>query len=144
MIKIVVFIDWLIYYYTDTTQRDGSYQILSKEHRLLITFFSSIVWLNRSQWQTSHWVVKLLWYHTELIYYEATSIKHEGCVCVCVSAFLPYLSVMQIAYFLCRITLSSVCLKHIFHKGQNFRGKKLLNIKCVTSFSPQSWYEIFV
>ena len=26
MIKIVVFIDWLIYYYIDTTQRDGSYQ----------------------------------------------------------------------------------------------------------------------
>jgi len=29
MIKIVVIIDWLIYYYIDTTQRDGSYQILS-------------------------------------------------------------------------------------------------------------------
>ena len=26
MIKIFVFIDWLIYYYIDTTQRDGSYQ----------------------------------------------------------------------------------------------------------------------
>ena len=26
MIKIVVFIDWLIYYYIDTTQRDGSFQ----------------------------------------------------------------------------------------------------------------------
>jgi hypothetical protein len=27
MIKIVVFIDWLIYYNIDKTQRDGSYQI---------------------------------------------------------------------------------------------------------------------
>ena len=26
MIKIVVYIDWLIYYYIDTTQQDGSYQ----------------------------------------------------------------------------------------------------------------------
>jgi hypothetical protein len=28
MIKIVVFIDWLIYYCIDTTQRDGSYEIM--------------------------------------------------------------------------------------------------------------------
>jgi hypothetical protein len=27
MIKIFVFIDWLIYYYIDTTQRVGSYQM---------------------------------------------------------------------------------------------------------------------
>jgi hypothetical protein len=29
MIKIVVFIDWVMYCYIDTTQRDGSYQILT-------------------------------------------------------------------------------------------------------------------
>ena len=28
MIKKTVFVDWLIYYYIDTTQRDGSYQKL--------------------------------------------------------------------------------------------------------------------
>jgi hypothetical protein len=27
IIKMVVFIDWLIYHYIDTKQRDGSYQI---------------------------------------------------------------------------------------------------------------------
>ena len=29
MINIVVFIDWLTYYCIDTTQRDGSYQIVN-------------------------------------------------------------------------------------------------------------------
>jgi hypothetical protein len=32
MIRIVVFIDWLIYYYIDTTQRDGSYQTTSTHY----------------------------------------------------------------------------------------------------------------
>jgi hypothetical protein len=31
MIRIVVFIDWIIYYYIDITQRDGSYQIVGTD-----------------------------------------------------------------------------------------------------------------
>ena len=39
MINIVVFIDWLIYYYVDTTQRDGSYQtyILCKNLAMVLS-----------------------------------------------------------------------------------------------------------
>ena len=43
MIKIVVFIDWLIYYYIDTTQRDGSYQIKKDRLSQLVFNYKQII-----------------------------------------------------------------------------------------------------
>ena len=69
---------------------------------------------------------------------QAISVKYyEGVsVCVCARAFVSFLSGMQIAPFLRRITLPSVsclALPHfptLYHKSQDF-FKHLLNIKCV-------------
>jgi len=45
MIKIIVFVDRLIYYYIDTTQRDGVYQIISYHlnvHQLEVVYFNKV------------------------------------------------------------------------------------------------------
>ena len=41
LIKIFVFIDWLIYYYIDTIQRDASFQIIAGDVYVLPTGSSS-------------------------------------------------------------------------------------------------------
>jgi hypothetical protein len=68
---------------------------------------------------------------------KAISIKYYECV----SVFLPYLSHMQIASFLCHILSSVACLalpyfSTLAHKQHDFHGKKSIENKmCVLIFS---------
>jgi hypothetical protein len=70
---------------------------------------------------------------TELINYQAINIQYYECV----SVFLPQLTGMQLSSYLRHFILSSVaCLavpysSTLSHKRHDFRGKKLLEIKCV-------------